>query len=48
MQSSIVKVMVEVTFDLAHIKAYFHKAHALGYFDVNPQQSEIDLLLFKI
>ena len=55
MQGSIVEVMAEVAFGLAHIKAYFHnifhttsRAHALGHFDINPQQSEIDLLLFKI
>ena len=54
MQSSIVEVMAEVGLGLAHIKAYLtysystYRAHALGHFDINPQESEIDLLLFKI
>ena len=54
MQSSIVKVMGEVALGLAHIKAYLkysystYRAHAPGHFDNNPQESEIDLLLFKI
>ena len=54
MQSSIVEVMAEVALGLAHIKAYLkysystYRAHAPGHFDINPQQSEIDILLFKI